>query len=86
MGDDPSISDRVRSYSEVSEEHLRDKESATAVEEEICSDPVPSVSSGGVPVTPGMNYQVGTEGLRRIEELVSDGENWGWWRRQYKLV
>ena len=49
---------RVQSYSEVSEEQLRDRESATAVEEETCSDHIPSVSSSGVPGTSGMNYQL----------------------------
>ena len=70
MGDDSSISDRVQSYSEVNKEQLCDKESVTAVEEETCRDPSPSVSSGGVSGTSGMNYPVGTEGLRRSEEMV----------------
>ena len=48
---------RIQSHSEVSDEQLRDRESATAVEEETCSDPIPSVSSSGVPGTSGMNYQ-----------------------------
>ena len=34
------------------------------LKEKTCIDPIPSVSSGGVPGTPGMNYQVGTEGFR----------------------
>ena len=55
---DSYILDRVQSYSEVSEEQLRDRESATAVEEETCTDPSPSVSSSGVPGTSGMNYQL----------------------------
>ena len=58
MSYDSYILDRVQSYSEVSEEQLRDRESATAVEEENCSDPSPSVSSSGVPGTSGMHYQL----------------------------
>ena len=55
---DSYIFDRVQRYSEVSEEQLCDRESATAVEEETCSDPIPSVSSSGVSGTSGMNYQL----------------------------
>ena len=55
---DSYIFDRVQSYSEVSEEQLCDRESATAVEEETCNDPILTVSSSGVPGTSGMNYQL----------------------------
>ena len=55
---DSYIFDRVQRYSEVSEEQLRDRESATAVEGETCNDPIPSVSSSGVSGTSGMNYQL----------------------------
>ena len=55
---DSYIFDRVYSYSEDSDKQLRDMESATAVKEETCSDPIPSVSSSGVPGTSGMNYQL----------------------------
>ena len=58
MSHDSYILDRVQSYSEVSEEQLRERESATAVEEETCNDPIPSVSSSRVPGTSGMNYQL----------------------------
>ena len=55
---DSYIFDRVQSYSEVSEEQLRDRESAAAVQEEPYNDPIPSVSSSGVPGTSGMNYEL----------------------------
>ena len=74
MGDDSSISERVRSYSQVSQEQLFVKESATNVKEKTCIDPIPSVSSGEFPGTSGMNYQVVTEGLRRSEEMVLEGD------------
>ena len=74
VGDGSSISERVRSYSQVSEEQLFVKESATNVKEKTCIDPIPSVSSGEFPGTSGMNYQVVTEGLRRSEEMVLEGD------------
>ena len=58
MSYDSYIFDRVQIYSEVIEEQLRHRESATAVEEETCSDPIPPVSPSGVPGTSGMNYQL----------------------------
>ena len=73
--DDSSICDRVRNDSQVSKEQSHDNEPATAVEDKICCDPNPSVSSSGTPSTCGVNYQVGNEGCRRSEEMLPEGGN-----------
>ena len=75
VGDDSSMSDRVRNDSQVSKEQSHDSEPATAVEEKICCDPNPSVSSSGAPSTSGVNYQVGTEDCRRSEEMLPEDGN-----------
>ena len=75
VGDDLSISDRVRNDSQVSKEQSHDKEPATAVEEKTCCDPIPSVSSSEAPSTYGVNYQVGTEGCRRSDEMLPEDGN-----------
>ena len=74
-GDDSSISDRIRNDSQVSKEQSHDNEPVTAVEEKTCCDPNPYVSSNGAPSTSGVNYQVGTEGCRRSEEMLPEDGN-----------
>ena len=71
VGDDSSISDRVRNDSQVSKKQLHGNEPATAVEEKTFCDPNHFVSSSGTPSTCGVNY----ESCRRSEEMLpEDGD------------
>ena len=73
--DNSSISDRAHNDSQVSKEQSHDNVPASAVENKTCCDPIPSVSSSGAPSTYGVNYQVGTEGCSRSEEMLPENGN-----------
>ena len=75
VGDNSSISDRAHNDSQVSKEQSHDNVPASAVENKTCCDPIPSVSSSGAPSTYGVNYQVGTEGCSRSEEMLPENGN-----------